>query len=466
NLVTPVLNEGKLFGLLVAHQCSEPRNWLDYEIRWVTQIATQVGFALDNAKLLQRLPETSLPTQLLNNFSLGISERVNKSELLKIAVEQARKVIKLDRVIVYQFDANFNGEIVAESVIPGYPRALNSDLKDPCFAREYGEKYRQGRTKAIANIHQANLASCHLEQLESLSVKASVVVPILQDEQLFGLLIGHQCQHPHQWLHSEIDLFTQLALQLGLTLDRAKLKEELDAAKDAQKNEVAQQSQTKDLNQQISQLLVENQAALRDLRAKISHQSTATGNLLAQMSAMEQQTKPILNPDLVPQKLDYREIISEPQDIQVGNDISTTQKAIAEATKKVEVLSQSQQNLHQMVDIINNLKEKIVRSSAPANEPAQLPMGEITIESSAAILEPIDTYDYDLDPTTGQLVESSKTAPSLLLMNQFIGDITDLSHKISQQSLIVTDSFQKLAEFAKQLSEPKKLSNPDPNQEE
>ncbi|MGL5077246.1 MAG: GAF domain-containing protein, partial [Waterburya sp.] len=52
NLVTPILNEGKLFGLLVAHQCNQPRNWQDYEIRWVTQIATQVGFAVDNAKVL------------------------------------------------------------------------------------------------------------------------------------------------------------------------------------------------------------------------------------------------------------------------------------------------------------------------------------------------------------------------------------------------------------------------------
>ena len=93
-------------------------------------------------------------------------------------------------------------------------------------------------------------------------------------------------------------------------------------------------------------------------------------------------------------------------------------------------------------------------------------MGEITIESSEAILEPIDSYDYDVDPITGQLVESSMgAAPNLLLMNQFIGDITNLSDKISQQSLIVTDSFQKLAEFARQLSE-KKSQNSNFNQEE
>ena len=388
NLVTPILNEGKLFGLLVAHQCSQPRDWQDYEIRWLTQIATQVGFALDNATLLKKLKNDGLPTQLLNNFSLGISERVSKSELLKIAVEQARKVIKLDRVIVYKFTQNWHGDIVAESVVPGYPRALNTRFQDPCFAREYQEKYRQGRIKAIANIDQANLTDCHLEQLQALSVKASIVVPILQDEQLFGLLIGHQCLQPRQWYQSEIDLFAQLALQLGLALDRVKLTTELAAAKHVFRNEAEeQQLEQENLEQKISNLLLENQAALQALRAKISRQSATTGDLIDQM-------------------------------------------------------------------LVKDLRDKIDRSSAP-KKPAQLPMGEITLEASEVSLEPTNSYDYDL---TGKLIHSSDSAPSSLAVNQFVDEITNLSGQISQQSLFVTESFQKLARFAKQLAEPEESS--------
>ncbi|PSB06634.1 hypothetical protein C7B62_22320 [Pleurocapsa sp. CCALA 161] len=415
NLVTPILNEGKLFGLLVAHQCSQPRNWQDYEIRWVTQIATQVGFALDNAKLLKKLKHEGLPTQLLNNFSLGISERVNRTELLKIAVEQARKVIKLDRVIVYQFDARWNGNIVAESVVPGYPRGLNSQIKDPCFAREYGEKYRQGRVKAIANIHQANLTACHLELLESLAVKASLVVPILQNDQLFGLLIAHQCQQPHLWSQSEINLFTQLALQLGFALDRVELRAELELAKDLQRSKGEKQ----ELNHKISELLIENQTALESLKAKIHHQSLVTDDFAKQISQMAQKTK-----------------------------------AIAEATNKVEMPNQSHQNLHQMVELINDMKEKMNRSSAPA----QLPMGEITVETSAITSKPLYQYNPELD-LTGQPIEKVESAPTSILMNQFVRDVTNLSDQILQQSLFVTESFQKLAIFAKQLSEKKNLED-------
>jgi methyl-accepting chemotaxis protein PixJ len=464
NLVTPILNEGKLFGLLVAHQCKQPREWQDYEIRWVTQIATQVGFALDNATLLKKLTNEGLPTQLLNNFSLGLKERVDRSQLLKIAVEQARKIIKLDRVIVYQFDEHLNGEIVAESVIPGYPRALNSQLKDPCFAKEYGEKYRQGRTKAIANIHQANLASCHLEQLEFLAVKASVVVPILQNEQLFGLLIGHQCEHPRLWEQSEIDLFNQLAMQLGSALERDELRAELDAAKNVQnvQREKTQKHHLKQhIEQDLSQILAENQAALQDIRVKIARQSAVTGDFLDRVLAMEQQTQAILNGNLnsnlnsnsVPSQLNHQKTAKEPKNTQIASNMTSAQKAIAEVKQKVEVLNQSHQNLHQMVDLLKDTKEKSDRSSIPLN-PAQLPMGEITLLDSEVVLEPMTSYDYDLE---GKLIKTSESVPSVLLMNQFIGDITGLSDKISQQSLIVTDSFRKLAEFAQQLSERKRL---------
>jgi GAF domain-containing protein len=361
---------------------------------------------------------------------------------LKISVEQARKVIKLDRVIVYQFDASWNGNIVAESVVPGYPRGLNSQIKDPCFAKEYGEKYRQGRIKAmpsasfaIANIHQANLTDCHLEQLESLAVKASLVVPILQDDQLFGLLIGHQCEKPRLWSQSEIDLFAQLALQLGFALDRVKLREKLDLAQDSQRNKAdRQQLEQESLNQKISELLKENQAALQSLQAKISRQSSATGDFINQISEMSQKTNAIINED----------------------NLTVARKAIAQTKDQVEMLNQSHQNLYQMVNLIDDLKEKM-DYPVKQTKPAQLPMGEIIVEASEITLNPPNKYNPELDFITGQFTEGSQSAPSLILMNQFIGEITNLSSQISQQSLFVTESFQKLAAFTRQLSERDKL---------
>lgn len=54
NLVTPLVVEGQLMGLLIAHQCSGPRQWEQGEIDFLSQVATQIGPALERVNLLEQ----------------------------------------------------------------------------------------------------------------------------------------------------------------------------------------------------------------------------------------------------------------------------------------------------------------------------------------------------------------------------------------------------------------------------
>ena len=416
NLVTPILNEGRLFGLLVAHQCSDTRQWQDYEIRWMTQIATQVGFALDNALLLTKSRKNAKATQLLKNFSLSIDVN-DKWQLLTIAVEQIRKGMELDRVMVYQFDENWNGTIVAESVVAGYPRAKNSEIDLPYWARDYPEYYRnkiqpestERTVTAIANIKNANLSNYCFQQLESLDVKASLVIPILQQGQLFGLLIAHQCEQTRFWEQSAIDLFTQIALQLETALQRVNLKEKLDLVQISQDREARQQ-------QQISQLITENKAALEELKAQVNYHSTATDNF-PRVESIKRTT--ITTPDS--QQFNY-------------HNLTEAQRAIAQ-TEETEMLQQSHQ-LYQMANLIDDIKATIDETTTVTTQLPAMETNEITVRSVNTITEQLASQD----------------ATNSILMNQFMGEIANLSHQISQQSLAINNSFQKLAAFAKQLS--------------
>jgi GAF domain-containing protein len=57
----------------------------------------------------------------------------------------------------------------------------------------------------------------------SFAVKANLTAPIVQDGNLIGLLIAHQCSGPRAWQQTELDLFAQLGAQVGFALDRANL---------------------------------------------------------------------------------------------------------------------------------------------------------------------------------------------------------------------------------------------------
>ena len=243
NLVTPIINEGKIFGLLVAHQCDRPRVWQQYEIRWLTQIATQVGFALDNAKLLASSTNLQQEADSDNQWTQALEECIQylrgyerESDILAMSVEEARRVLNCDRVVVYSLNQDYYGEVIAESVAPSWTRALGLTIQDPCFESKYMEKYQNGRVKALDDIHEAGMTLCYIEQLEKLEVKANLVAPIIVENKIFGLLVAHHCNQPHKWQASEINFLSQLATQGSLALERAELI--------AQRKQLEQQNET------------------------------------------------------------------------------------------------------------------------------------------------------------------------------------------------------------------------------
>lgn len=56
-LAAPIIFEDKLWGLLIAHQCNEPRQWTDSEKSLLTSIAEQLAIAIHQAELMQTLTQ-------------------------------------------------------------------------------------------------------------------------------------------------------------------------------------------------------------------------------------------------------------------------------------------------------------------------------------------------------------------------------------------------------------------------
>ncbi|NCO79025.1 MAG: GAF domain-containing protein [Cyanobacteria bacterium] len=251
NLVAPVIVEGKLLGLLIAHQCSSPRNWQSGEIDFFMQTATQMGPALERVILLQNQQLDSFLSGKLKDISFKIAESLTQEKIFEVATEMAREALRSSRVIIYQFDEDWKGTIIVESVDPQYPKALGANIKDPCFADKYVDKYKQGRVQATNNIYTAGLTSCHIQQLEPFAVKANLVTPIIVENNLLGLLISHQCDAPRQWTESECTFLSQLATQIGPALERIQLLSKQQAS------ELEQRKAKETIQQRALELLMQ-----------------------------------------------------------------------------------------------------------------------------------------------------------------------------------------------------------------
>lgn len=90
--------------------------------------------------------------------------------------------------------------------------------------------YREGRGLAVENIYAQNLLTNQLEFLEYFQIQAEIVVPLLQDETLWGLLITHQCRAPRSWSTADVRLLQTLATQVGIAIQQAKLHRDLTLA--------------------------------------------------------------------------------------------------------------------------------------------------------------------------------------------------------------------------------------------
>jgi PAS domain S-box-containing protein len=176
--------------------------------------------------------------RLLTEVASRIRSSLNIDEILNTTVREIRKLLECDRVLVYRFEPDWNGIIVAESVLPGWKKTLGKQLEDTCFRTGGVREYQEGKKSAIDDIYNAGLTECYVKLLSEFEVKANLVVPILIQEKLeesdglphsnspsrlWGLLMAHQCSGPRHWRESELELLEQLAVQIAIGLQQGEL---------------------------------------------------------------------------------------------------------------------------------------------------------------------------------------------------------------------------------------------------
>ncbi|MGB3199686.1 MAG: EAL domain-containing protein [Nodosilinea sp.] len=159
-----------------------------------------------------------------------IRQSLDLNVILQTTADEVRQLFQVDRVVIYRFEPDWSGLVAVESLAAGAPSILGFHVMDTCFKTTHAAYYQQGNTRSIENIETAGLQPCHIDLLKSLKIRANLIVPILQKEQLWGLLIAHQCSHSRQWQQSEVNLLYQLASQAAIAIQQSELYHQLQTA--------------------------------------------------------------------------------------------------------------------------------------------------------------------------------------------------------------------------------------------
>ncbi|MEG3833476.1 diguanylate cyclase domain-containing protein [Microcoleus sp. Z1_C3] len=160
----------------------------------------------------------------VSEIALKINEFVDLETILQCALHETRVLLQTDRVIIYRFLPHRERVVFAESVGDRWRPIQGQLIHDPCLEATWVDRYSQGETSAISDIHAGDIQACDVELLDRIQVQANLVVPILldgkqqQSPKLWGLLIAHQCRSPRQWEPLDLEILQQVAMHIGLRM--------------------------------------------------------------------------------------------------------------------------------------------------------------------------------------------------------------------------------------------------------
>lgn len=184
---------------------------------------------------------------LLNRIVSRIRTCLDLQEILTGTVEEIRGFLGSDRVKIYRFDADGSGEVIAESIrgrcLPSL-LGLHFPASDiPPQVREMFVKARQraivdvvsqrktvyqldgaktGESLVAEDIRYLPVDRCHVEYLKAMGVSSALTVPILYENNLWGLLTCHQVK-PRKFSENELKIVDLLVEQISIAIAQCNL---------------------------------------------------------------------------------------------------------------------------------------------------------------------------------------------------------------------------------------------------
>lgn len=184
---------------------------------------------------------------LLHQITNRIRQSLELPEILNTAVQEIGSYLEVDRVNIYKFDADDSGAVIAESIqeqrLPSL-LGLHFPADDiPPQAREMFLKTRQrviidvtaqrktfnqldcaetGENLSVEDIRYAPVDECHVQYLLAMGVLASLTVPIVYQNRLWGLLAIHHTQ-PRRFSERELQIVQLLVDQISIAIAQSNL---------------------------------------------------------------------------------------------------------------------------------------------------------------------------------------------------------------------------------------------------
>jgi light-regulated signal transduction histidine kinase (bacteriophytochrome)/CheY-like chemotaxis protein len=194
--------------------------------------------------------EPTAPLAVLRTMALRVERQTTLAAVYREVARQVRGLTGFDRVMVYRFDEDGAGEVVAEAVNHGLPPYLGLRYPASDIPAQARALYEKNYLRIIADIDAVpvsiipalspegdpldltmsglrSVSPIHIEYLRNMGVQTSMSISVLQGGKLWGLIACHHgtAKHINLETRSTAELFGQMFSYL---LDSRERQEEAE----------------------------------------------------------------------------------------------------------------------------------------------------------------------------------------------------------------------------------------------
>ena len=257
--------------------------------------------------------------RLLAQTAQRIRRSLDLEEILHTTVAEVRQLLHADRVFITRLDVSGHSLSVAESVDPHWPSAKGW-MSDQRVAQEVELLFKQESNdrpcgakpiRAIDNIEHVEHPPLVKEFHRYCQVKASIGIPLMVCDKMFGILLVNQCSEPRHWQPLEINLLEQLATQVEIAIQQGQLYQHLQILTTSLEGQV--QARTGELQQRMQELQDLNQvkdlllhAVAHDLRTPVQGMLMVLQSLRSKISDCTAVPVPCIKVDRMIQSCDHQ----------------------------------------------------------------------------------------------------------------------------------------------------------------
>jgi len=194
--------------------------------------------------------------QLSSEFVNYIEETSTIPELCTVVAEGTKKITGYDRVMIYRFDEQYNGEVIAESKNDDLEGFLGLHYPHTDIPKQARELYIKNQLRMIVDVNYTpvpvvtmneqldhssldlsysilrSVSPIHVEYLNNMGVGATLTISLLHKKKLWGLISCHHYSPKH--LTYEVRMATKLLGHfITSQIDTRQLNEEYEIARKA-----------------------------------------------------------------------------------------------------------------------------------------------------------------------------------------------------------------------------------------